>query len=634
MKLCLVPVVAARPQILSYSPILAGDLSVKDTTIQVIFDHEMDNESIYYTDDELKTLMNELSITDIADANLLHSTINEVERYYGYKKEGKTFFKNISITNDRTGENLNHCFTKPYFETKRILVILANTTSLPSDYAQLQINIEKEFFYYSQNNKPVAMAGSKKWIYQVNNKTDSDAPEFITYDAKITEGTCKGNSFSTTEVDLNNLKSYASNRFTDANKIQLDIRAKDTGSGLASSFDLTLTKIYDENYKSVLVPCYSKEYQFDYVTMQDASFNQPIDFGELDDGVYKLSVVLHDRSGCNRSSDCYVVRDNHVQNVDYEMITNIKDEQTISMYLKTRMDIDYVEVHNQAISGSLYTIPMKSSHGAENVTIITNADTHVFDLCFVDVFGNKSEIITKTIPKNELHNGMVYVEGKTITGQVSNSQVFIEGRTIVIPDLLVCDHEVSEDELSEYCDAEWSSYYCWYMAVLYCNLRSVAENLTPVYYITIDGERITDLDLWATIGCHYVKKGNNGKWKWAWESGDPYFDDPVTGIKHDRTANGYRLPTEAEWEYIACVVEEKQLNINEICVYPEWCYDWWSTSCMNIPDDGGLPVYLDGNGSDMRVIRGGNNSIYERNKAACQGCTGNKFRIVRTSSVN
>lgn len=53
----------------------------------------------------------------------------------------------------------------------------------------------------------------------------------------------------------------------------------------------------------------------------------------------------------------------------------------------------------------------------------------------------------------------------------------------------------------------------WYDAVLYCNARSTAENLTPAYIVTGSGDDRT--------------------------------------VTWNREANGYRLPTEAEWEY-AC----------------------------------------------------------------------------------
>ena len=68
----------------------------------------------------------------------------------------------------------------------------------------------------------------------------------------------------------------------------------------------------------------------------------------------------------------------------------------------------------------------------------------------------------------------------------------------------------------------------WYSALVFCNKLSVLENLQPVY--TILGQ--SDPDLWGPI----PNDENDPTW-------DAVFLDPCS--------NGYRLPTEAEWEYAA-----------------------------------------------------------------------------------
>ena len=160
-------------------------------------------------------------------------------------------------------------------------------------------------------------------------------------------------------------------------------------------------------------------------------------------------------------------------------------------------------------------------------------------------------------------------------------------------------------------------YVSWYEAIEYCNKRSIKEKLTPAYTIVKDR-----------------KDPNN----------ESEYDDVKWLVTWNKKANGYRLPTETEWEY-ACKagttttfstgnnITTDQANYNGKYPYNnnakgiyretttpvgtfnpnpwglydihgnvfEWCWDWYDENYSSNPSsnpDGAISGYY-------RVLRGG-----------------------------
>ena len=417
ISLAIKPIITERPQIISRSPIDYGQSFYKDSRIQILFDHEMDKASIYYTKDELDELIAE----EIADSGLFPEVINGETVYFGYEKDGIIYFKNILIKNYNGNEILNKCFDHPVFITPNLLLLTANRAPEVPDFALVQISLEKDLSY-KVDGKPINMPKSEKWTYHVTSSIDDKAPDIsskalVTGNGKELPTYTESTSETWKKTDLN---------FTNDLKLKFHFEIEDKGCGPASQFAIERTRILDENYDSCTSTPETFYIDFQTTDTENAAYDNskdtdtPITLPKVNqDGVYSVRFKFFDKSnnpGYFKDTYYYVVDNtppalkdvNAVvsgDNTTFTWNTNAKDYKNTTMYYKIEWQNSY----------SSCTITSKE----KTLQIINANSTWYYYLVSEDYAGNTitSPIYSKFVP------GVSYIKNSSydINGNITIS---------------------------------------------------------------------------------------------------------------------------------------------------------------------------------------------------------------------
>ncbi len=264
------------------------------------------------------------------------------------------------------------------------------------------------------------------------------------------------------------------------------------------------------------------------------------------------------------------------------------------------------------------------------------------------------------IVDSDVNEDMILIEGGTFRmGNENETMDEQPVHSVTQSSFYMCKHEVTQSEYLSIMESDPSifnsdpapgedqsnrpvEYVSWFDAIYYCNKKSIAEGLTPCY--SIQGN--TDPKNW-----YYVP--NEG-------------GELIDTVNCDFNADGYRLPTEAEWEFAARggnntesynyigsddinsvswynensnekTHEVMKKKPNELGLYDmggnvsEWCWDEFGNyNSKSVKNPHGTSW------GSCRVLRGGNwhsnyvTASYRRNDYPKNRFGYNGFRVVRS----